>query len=110
MFDIYTKEVKITTMGKESLYKLQPLSGKYFSKLMGIAKGINPNGSEDDFLQNLDEKTIENLHLVVFETLRISYPEQDPKKLERFATQNFMQFLPAVLEVNMGEDAGTKQS
>ena len=107
MFDVYTKEIELEIMGKKAIYKLKPLSGQYFAKLVSIATKLD--GLEDD-MSRLDESTVKDLHLLVFETLRTSYPEQDPKQLELFTSQNFMKFLPAVLEANMGKDAGIKQS
>jgi hypothetical protein len=69
-----------------------------------------PQGEDsknEDFLGALDEETIGKLHELVKETLVQSLRIVDKKELEEldfFVSQNLFQFIPAIVEINLGKD------
>lgn len=113
MFEIYTKEVEIKEPnGNVVKYKLRPLSGRFLPKLYSIigtmkknetnTKGLTDEEKAAKAFENLDEDTVNKLHSLTFETLKKSYPKEDAEVLDEFASQNLMQFLGALIEVNLG--------
>lgn len=103
MFEIYTKEVEIDTlMGKEK-FRLRPLNGRHFPKLMAVMTNLKSNGSEDanNTLSKIDETTSANLHYLILETLKKSYPNEDVEKLDEFTTQNMFVLITPIIELNI---------
>lgn len=103
MFEIYTKEVEIDTlMGKEKI-KLRPLNGRHFPKLMSVMTKLQSDGSEDakSTLLRIDEATSANLHYLILETLKKSYPNEDVEKLDEFTTQNMFALITPIFELNI---------
>ena len=107
-FEVYRKDVEVETRSGKKVYKLLPLSGRFFPKLMGVmAKFPQGEASNSDFLSAMDESTIGKLHELVFETLKYSLGVKDNKDLEEldmFVSQNMFQFVPALIEVNLGSN------
>jgi len=113
MFEIYTKEVEIKEpSGNVVKYKLRPLNGRFLPKLYSVIGKMQGNQKELEGLsdeekniksfESLDEDTVNKLHSLVFETLKKSYPKEDEDLLNEFASQNLLQFLGALIEVNLG--------
>ena len=113
MFEIYTKEVEIKEPnGNVVKYKLRPLSGRFLPKLYSILgkmqvrqkelKGLSEEEKNIKSFEQLDEDTISKLHSLTFETLKKSYPKENEEVLNEFASQNLLQFLGALIEVNLG--------
>ena len=102
MFEIYTKEVKIQTMVGEEVIRLRPLSGRYFPKLMSIITKLGTiEGDSKEFLKNLDAETSSNLHYLILESIKKSYPNEDIEKLDEFVTQNIFSLIGPIFEVNI---------
>ena len=106
-FEIYSKEVEITTMVGIKKYSLLPLSGRFLPKLMNLVAKFNGK-AEDEVLNSLDDETVLNLHKLVFETLKYSSKVKDDEKeelelLDMFVTQNLFKFIQPLIEVNFGE-------
>lgn len=106
MFDVYKHKVKISTRLGEKEFELLPLSGRYYKKLMSVvSKFPQKEDDQDKFIENLDEDMVGKLHELCFETLKYSEKVTEPKELEQldlFVSQNMMQLLPGVIEVNVG--------
>jgi hypothetical protein len=110
MFDVYVKDVKVKTKTGEVSLKIRPLSGKYLPKLYAAIGKLSFSDDAElsdaerskQFLQSLDEAAVQNLHEVVLETLKKSYPGEPVESLDEFASQYFIQLFPLVIEVNLG--------
>jgi len=106
-FEVYRKEVVIKTRLGEQKFELLPLKGRFYKKLINVLKKF-PQGEEakgEDFLEKLDEETVEKLHELVFETLKYSKKVTDKKELEdldMFVSQNLFAFIPGLVDVNLG--------
>jgi len=105
-FEIYRKDITVKTRLGEQKFKLLPLSGKYYKKIMSVLKKFpqDENASNVDIMEALDEDTIGSLHKLCFETLKYSENVKDPKDLEKldlYVSQNLFQIFPGVIEVNM---------
>lgn len=106
-FEVYRKDVEVETRSGKKNYKLLPLSGRFFPKLMSVVKKFPQEEGQDNsaFLEAMDEETVAKLHELVFETLKFSLNIKDGKELEEldlFVSQNLFAFVPALLEVNLG--------
>ena len=120
-FEIFREKVEIA--GKE--YELRPLSGRFIGKFWSVMNKVAPffeqkgdkEGDEEVKMnlkrvaEMLDEETAEKLHLLVFETLKASYPEQakkDADVLDQLASKYLIEFLPPILELNLPSQPETK--
>ncbi len=111
MFEIYTKTITITTHKGEVTLLLRPLSGRFLPKLYNIMGKFNfkvdEATSNDDkareFFSKLDESAVLSLHEISLETLKKSYPGEDPIALDEFVSQNLLTLFPAIFEVNLGK-------
>ena len=105
LFEIYTKKVDFTdATGTKKELELRPLSGRYLGKLFNAAK-VFDGVEEADMLEKMDEKIIGDLHFIVLETLKTSYPKEDEKLLDEFASQNLFRLLEPVIEVNVAKQS-----
>lgn len=115
MFEIYTKEVEIKSPSGELIkYKLRPLNGRHISKVFDIVRAISKQKvdaslSEEEqsrlALESFTEDMVNKLHIITFETLKSSYPKEDEEELNIFASQNLLQFMDAIVTINMPNDA-----
>lgn len=106
MFEVYAKEVEIDVNGKINTYKLYPLSGEMLPLLFELVSNLNigKDTSEEDMMRVMSsDDNIKNLHKLVYETLKYSYPKEDSKVLEMFVTQNLFKFIQPLMEVNIGK-------
>ena len=103
MFEIYTKEVSIKTMISEEKFVLRPLNGRHFPKLVSIINKLKSEEGEDasKVLSKLDEDTSSNLHYLILETFKKSYPNENVDKLDEFVTQNMFALIGPVFELNI---------
>jgi UDP-galactopyranose mutase len=115
MFEVYTKEVQIKdSNGNVNTYKLRPLSGRFTKKLFDTIKATAPKNKLDESLteeeqrierlKQLDTQALQDLHELLVETFKKSYPNQELEQIDEFCTQNLMSLLEPLLEVNMGKD------
>lgn len=104
MFEIFTKEVEI----KGEKYTLRPLSGRHLPKFFKVLKALEGSGkTADDFLTNLDEESMGLAHELCLETLKASYPDKEVALLDQFVTQNLLQMMPVLVEVNLPDNVST---
>ena len=102
IFEIYEEKVNIKLKsGKDVTLTLRPLSGAHLAKLFKLSSKM---GELQEGAMT-DEGVITDLHLLVKETLKKSYPEQDEKKLDEFATQNLFALIDGLVKVNMNNNA-----
>lgn len=106
-FEVYRKDVEVETRSGKKTYKLLPLSGRFFPKLMSVVGKFpqTEGASNEDFMKAMDEETVSKLHVLVFETLKYSLNIVDKKELEEldfFVSQNLFVFIPALIDVNLG--------
>jgi hypothetical protein len=105
-FEVYSKEVVIKTRLGEKKFRLLPLSGRFYKKLMSVIKKF-PQSEESemkDILDALDEDTVGKLHELAFQTLKYSekvVDEKDLENLDLFVSQNLFQLIPGIMEVNI---------
>jgi Zn-dependent oligopeptidase len=114
MFELRTKEVEIKEPnGNVVKYKLRPLSGRYLHKVFNIVKAMSktkPNkelSKEEqahEAFNSFSDTVVNDLHLVIFETLKASYPKEDVEQLDLFTSQNLLSFLDPIIEINMPDD------
>ena len=100
MFKVYKKDVVVKIDGVDVTYNLMPLSGRYYSKLMGLfsSKKANAEGGID-----FSESDFATLHELIMETIRFSYSiteKSDLEYLDRFVSQNLTVFMGVLMEVN----------
>ena len=101
LFDIYTKEVELETKTGKIKYNLRPLSGRYLPKLFNLLKKLDiENKDSNKFIENLSEDIVADIHLLVLETFKASYPNEKVEDLDVFVSQNLMQLFPSLIEVN----------
>jgi hypothetical protein len=102
MFDVYTKDVVMKTQNSEDVYKLRPLSGKFYPKFSAMLGKFEKTASGGEFnLSDLDESVFGIAHELCVETLKKSYPDMDINTLEEFVSQNLMTLISALIQVNM---------
>ena len=104
-FDIYIKEVEIETCTGKQILRLRPLSGRFLPKLYSVLKSFGMGGTAvkpEELFDSLDEITIKNIHELILETLKKSYPEQKEVILDEFVSQNLLKLINALVEVNLG--------
>lgn len=114
MFELYTKEVEIA--GQK--YKFRPLSGRYIGKLYKLtmamskardeASAENPGASDEvlnkeTMVRFMTEENVLNLHTLSCEMVKASYPDQDPQHVDEWVSQNLLEMLGPLNEVNMGK-------
>lgn len=115
-FDRYIsvgKDIKIKNeVGEEDTFHISPLPfeflGDFFSLMKNFGKvdfkKIEKLESEEEkanqMLEIFDKEVVDKISLLIYESLRISYPEEDKEKLKSFAATNFMKLLPTIIEVN----------
>ena len=105
-FEIYKKEIEIVNgMGNSDKYLLRPLSGRFMPKLYGVIKKFDNGKDKDGNIDNsqLDESAMGDIHFLLLETFKKSYPEQDEDTLDEFCSQNLMKLLEGLIEVNLGK-------
>lgn len=103
IFDIYTKDVELKLKSGNSVtLKIRPLSGRFLPKLFSVASKFQGKSEDEVSAIFSDEKSIADLHLLILETLKKSYPKEDVEALDEFASQNLFSLLEAVIEVNIG--------
>lgn len=101
MFEIYKKDITININGKDLTLSIRPLSGRFYGKFISVVKAFNGDINEKDFLEKLDEDTMNKLHELLLETLIKSYPTEDKELLSEFVTQNMFLLIPGFVEVNI---------
>jgi hypothetical protein len=106
-FEIYTKQVEvIDAVGNTNTFTIRPLSGRWLPKLYRVLKKLSPENKDDTTnLKNIDEEAMGELHELVFETMKKSYPKEDTTILDEFCAQNLMSLVQPLVEVNMGKAA-----
>ena len=65
---------------------------------------MQKGGEGNTSLEHLEEKDYANLHTLVLETFKASYPKEDADKLDVFVAQNLFKFVEPVMQVNMNTD------
>lgn len=100
-FSIFTKEVEIDG----TTYKLRPLSGRFLPKLYAVISKIDLKEGEDvsneEMMKMLDEANIVNLHFIALETFKKSYPDKNVDELDEWVSQNLLNLLGSLIEVNL---------
>ena len=98
--------------GEEDVFVLEPLPFQFMGDLFELIRKMDKAGfdkkSEDmseeemskKMLSVMDKETIGLVQLLVMETLKQSYPDQDVKKLEKFAAAHMWDILLVVIESN----------
>ena len=111
MFDICKEKVEITDKsGNKNVYNITPLSGEYLEDLYSVMDAFQSAGEdENEILKVLGTSAVKKLHKLVFATLLTEYPNEDKEKLDKFVSQNLMQFIGPIMQVNMPNAEG-KQS
>ena len=105
-FEIYKKEIEIVDgMGNKAKYMLRPLSGRFMPKLYGVIKKFETSKSEEGTIDNsqIDESAMGDIHFLLLETFKKSYPKEDEEVLDEFCSQNLMKLLEGLIEVNLGK-------
>lgn len=109
-FEIYTKKVELTTSKGTETYQLRPLSGRFLPKLFSILQKfdlkVDQEIDAEELLKSFDEKTVTDLHELILETIKKSYPNEPQEGMDEFVTQNFLQLFPVIIEVNLNTRVG----
>jgi hypothetical protein len=109
MFELKKETVKIKDKaGNESTYEIGPLTGEYLEDFYSVIEKLSAlkdtTGQDNtEVLKMLGTDVSKKLHRLVHASLAQSYPDmaKDGKKLDQFASQNLMAFLPVVMKVNI---------
>ena len=107
MFDIFTKEVEING----TVYNIKPLKGEHIQRFYKLISALNvgENVSEEEastrIMDSLKEEAGKDIHFLALETLKTSYPDVDVDKLDMFVSQNLMQLVQPLVEVNINSNA-----
>jgi hypothetical protein len=99
-FEVYTKDVEI----QGETYKLKPLRGRHLPMLFSALKGFKAKEGEELNISDIDEEAMGKLHTLALETFKLSYPDEDEEKLDRFVTQNLMVLFKTIIELNIGNN------
>lgn len=99
-FEVFSKTIKI----KDDEYTLRPLSGRYLPKLYEVASKLGKGDDEEDILANLNEEVVKKLHDLALQTFVTAYPQEDKDKIDLFVSQNLLEILPVLIELNMGSE------
>lgn len=108
-FDAHINPTKNITLvrenGEKDVFTIHPLPFKYLPKifdLLRVVQGLEgmDKKSNEDFFKTFNSETIELIQELGLESLKISYPEIETKKLEGFVNSNLFTLLPVVIEVN----------
>ena len=91
--------------GEEDIFTIQPLTYKHLPKLFKLLNKLKDLDSMDEkdtskFLELFDEETIKLLQELELETMKISYPDEDIKKLEKFVSSNIFTLFESIIEAN----------
>lgn len=106
MFEIYTKQIEVTNaLGNTDKYTLRPLCGRFMPKLYGVIKKFDKGKDADGNIDNskLDESAMGDIHSLLLETFKKSYPDEKEELLDEFCSQNLMKLLDGLIEVNLGK-------
>ena len=103
MFEPYSEEFTIKTREGPRKVKLLPLRGRHYNKFLSAVKKVMPQGESAGnlSLDNLNEEGLGEIHFLVVESMKLSYPKEDPDNIDMFVTQNLFQFLEPLIKVNM---------
>ena len=108
-------QVKITNDdGVENSFDISPLPFRYMGDIFELMRKMTKAGVGDvakradlsdeeksrTMLEILDKETITRMGTLVIESLKISYPKEDPDKIEAFASKYLMNLFSSVMEVN----------
>lgn len=111
---IYVKDFKYNdNKGVEQTLTLKPLRGKHYKKLWTLSgklmstKGIKKDATDEErgeeFFKTLDEDSVEKLHEVCLETLKLSYPSAKVDELELFVSSHLFNLFGVIMQINFGE-------
>ena len=97
-FQIFKKTVTIN----DEQYHLRPLSGRFIDKFFQIIGKLDANKGEDMAIGDvMDGETAKRFHELTLETFKKSYDQEDEKILDEFITQNLLQLIQPMIEVNI---------
>lgn len=104
-FEIFKKEVEVETKAGKKTYVLLPLRGRYYPKFISVAgrfSNLKEDATPQEVMSVLDENTIETLHSLVYETLKVSMKvdKNEEEELDYFVSQNLFSFIKPLIEVN----------
>ena len=99
--------------GEEDTFYLEALPFSKIGDLFAVMKSFSKVNFKEieelpeeektkQLLEVLDKPTVTLMGELVLETLKISYPNEDVKILEKFSSSHFMKLLPVILEINTG--------
>ena len=110
----YQTDVIITNeQGDQDTFTIRCLPYKHMGKIWEIMRQMGKDKSlltadklpEEEqmkkILEVVDEKVVSTIVELVVETLKVSYPKEDKAKLELLGSSHFMEFFPAVMELNI---------
>ena len=103
LFEIYTKEIELNG----DKYQIKPLSGRFLPKLYKVMGEFEKHKGKDDnvSMEALSEEVIKDLHILATETFKASYPNTKAEEIEAFVSQNLLQLLEGLIEVNLNAKA-----
>ena len=102
MFEVYKKEVEmVDATGNKNKFLLKPLSGRWLPKFYSAMKKLSPKKGEEE--QSVSPEAIGELHELVMETFKKSYPDQEDDNLDEWVSQNLMKLIEPIIEVNLGK-------
>lgn len=105
-FQIFKKEVTIS----DEQYHLRPLNGEHidmFFEVLSKLEGVG-DGDVDKVSAVMDGETAAKLHKLALVTFIKSYPKERVEDLEEFVTQNLLQLIQPLLEVNIRNPDATR--
>lgn len=75
----------------------------HFFKVMKSFSGAGPNANTEDILKNMDDVGLNSLKVMIDETLKRSYPNDDENERKQFGLKYMGQLMGKIMELNSAE-------
>ena len=115
MFEIYKKKFEFTDVsGETNTYEIKPLGGDYLDTLLGLTKKMRPSKQKEGMTEEekteanidaLNPEAMKELHYLILETFKKSYPDIDAIQLDDFCAQNLMGLIEPFMDVHFKSNA-----
>ena len=72
----------------------------HFFKVMKGFSGMDEKSSMSEALSKLNDESLNSLKLLIEETLKLSYPNEDEMKMKQFGMKFMTQLMPVIFNIN----------
>ena len=85
------------------IFNLKPLDTEYLPHFFKIMKSFSGAGKEtktEDMLKNMNDEGLNSLKIIIDETLKRSYPNEDEKERKSFGLKYMSILMGKIMEIN----------